>query len=238
MRLAALFRSVTNDRYGNEFFREIRKKRKHYLKGYITAKTKQRIRQEVSVQSGTGRGMKLPALDDRQGKAANRSKAGRQNGSCGGQERPSRYEHVILSEWGARGGRAVLAKYGPEYFKELRKHRKNYPRYSEPPVIRPNLRLLAGRRNGHRGGMRRAEFYSPEHLREWGRLGGITTRMRHGNEFFRKIRKLRKFYLKGYVTRKTKQKMHQMMVDMYRAESNPFARWAMQLYLQSKNRET
>jgi hypothetical protein len=86
--------------------------------------------------------------------------------------------------------------------------------------------------------MRRAEFYSPEHLREWGRLGGIATRTRHGNEFFREIRKLRKFYIRGYVTRKTKQKMHQMMVDMSNAESNPFSRWAMQLYLQSKNRET
>lgn len=83
----------------------------------------------------------------------------------------------------------------------------------------------------------RAEFYSPEHLREWARLGGIATRTRHGNEFFREIRKLRMYYLKGYVTRKTRQKMHQMIVDMYKAESNPFARRAMQLYLQSQNGE-
>jgi hypothetical protein len=27
-----------------------------------------------------------------------------------------------------------------------------------------------------------------------------------------------------------------MMVDMYKAEPNPFARWAMQLYLESENR--
>jgi hypothetical protein len=128
----------------------------------------------------------------------------------------------------------VLAKYCPEYFKALRKRRKHYPKYSESPVIRPNLRLIAPRRNGHRGGMRRAKFYSPEHLREWARLGGIATRARHGNGFFREIRKLRKYYLKGYVTRKTKQKMHQMMVDMYKAESNPFARWAMQRYLESE----
>jgi hypothetical protein len=68
-------------------------------------------------------------------------------------------------------------------------------------------------------------------------LGGIATRARHGKEFFREIRKLRMYYLKGYVTRKTKQKMHQMIVDMYKAESNPFARRAMQLYLQSQNGE-
>jgi hypothetical protein len=84
--------------------------------------------------------------------------------------------------------------------------------------------------------MRRAEFYSPEHLREWGRLGGIATRTRYGSEFFRAIRKLRKYYLKGYITRKTKQKMHQMMVDMYKAESNPVARLVMRLYLESENR--
>jgi len=157
----------------------------------------------------------------------------RTNGSYGGEERALRYEQVILSEWSSRGGKAVLAKYGPEYFKELRKRRKSYPKYSESPVIRPNWRLLAARRNGRRGGMRRAEFYSPEHLREWARLGGIATRTRHGNEFFREIRKLRKYYLKGYITRKTKQKMLQMMVDMYKSESNSFARWAMQLYLES-----
>jgi hypothetical protein len=179
--------------------------------------------------------MKPPAFDDRQEKAAERSKAARQNGRCGGQERASRYERVILSEWASWGGKAVLERYGREYFKGLRKRRKNYPKYSESPVIRPNLRKIASQENGRRGGMRRAEFYSPEHLREWARLGGIATRTRHGNEFFREIRKLRKYYLKGYVTQKTKEKMRQMMVEMYRAESNPLARRAMQLYLQSQN---
>jgi hypothetical protein len=91
----------------------------------------------------------------------------RENGSYGGQERASRYGPVILSEWGSRGGKAVLAKYGPDYFKELRKRRKHYPNYSESPVMQPNRRVLAARENGRRGGIRRAEFYSPEHLREW-----------------------------------------------------------------------
>jgi hypothetical protein len=113
-------------------------------------------------------------------KLTNRSKAARTNGSYRGQERALRYEQVILSEWGSRGGKAVLAKYGPEYFKELRRRRKHYPKYSESPVIRPNWRSMAGRQNGHRGGMRRAEFYSREHLREWAQLGGIATRTRHG----------------------------------------------------------
>jgi len=39
---------ATRDRYGKEFFREITKRRKHYMKGYITNKTKQRI----AVQKG------------------------------------------------------------------------------------------------------------------------------------------------------------------------------------------
>jgi hypothetical protein len=57
-------------------------------------------------------------------KSTKRLIAARTNGSYGGQERALRYEQVILSEWGSRGGKAVLAKYGPEYFKELRKRRK------------------------------------------------------------------------------------------------------------------
>ena len=96
--------------------------------------------------------------------------AARQNGSYGGQERASRYDQVILSEWASRGGKAVLAKYGPEYFKELRKRRTHYPKYSESPVLQPNRRVLAAKENGRRGGMRRAEFYSPEHLRGPARL--------------------------------------------------------------------
>jgi hypothetical protein len=71
--------------------------------------------------------------------------AARKNGIYGGQERASRYEHVILSEWASWRGKAVLERYGPEYFKELRKRRKHYPKYSESPVIQTSPRVLAGK---------------------------------------------------------------------------------------------
>jgi len=48
----------------------------------------------------------------------------------------------------------------------------------------------------------------------WGRLCGIATQTRHGSEFYCEIGKLRKFYLKGYITRKTKQKKHEMIADI------------------------
>jgi len=166
-------------------------------------------------------------------KSEKRLIAARKNGSYGGQERAVRYDHVIRAEWASWGGQAVLAKYGREYFKELRKRRTHYFKYSESPVIRPNWRVLAAKRNGSRGGMRRAELYSPESLQDMARLGGISTRNRYGNEFYREIRRLRKYYLKNYVTQKTKQKWRHMVVDLYKAESNPYVRWAMRLYLQS-----
>ena len=98
----------------------------------------------------------------------------------------------------------MLAKYGREYFTELRQRRTTYPKYSLSPVIPPNWRLIAARANGRRGGMRRAECYSVESLQVMARLGGIATRNRYGNEFFRKIRKKRWGYPKGYVTKKTR----------------------------------
>jgi hypothetical protein len=102
-----------------------------------------------------------------------------------------------------KGGEAVLHKYGPDYFVNLRKRRKNYPKYSESPVIRPNWRARIAWENGQKGGLARAARYSYEHFREWGRLGGIETWVRHGNAFYREIRKKRKYYRKGYWTRKT-----------------------------------
>ena len=39
------------------------------------------------------------------------------------------------------------------------------------------------------------------------REGGIATRNRYGNEFFRQIRKKRRYYRKGYITRKTKERL-------------------------------
>jgi hypothetical protein len=161
----------------------------------------------------------LPPRTGQKPKSEKRLIASRQNGSYGGQERAVRYDHVIRSEWASRGGKAVLAKYGREYFKELRKRRTHYFKYSESPLIPPDRRVVAGKRNGSRGGMARAEAYPFEHLRKWGRLGGIATRNRYGNEFYREIRKKRKHHLKHYVTQKTKQKRLQMMVDLYKANS-------------------
>ena len=55
----------------------------------------------------------------------------RENGSYGGQERALRYGKDVLSEWASWGGKAVLEKYGREYFVEIRKKRNIYPKYSE-----------------------------------------------------------------------------------------------------------
>ena len=135
--------------------------------------------------------------------------AARENGSYGGQERAARYEHEILSEWASWGGKAVLAKYGREYFTELRQRRTSYPKYGQSPVVPPNWRLIAARANGRRGGMRRAEYYSAQSLQAMARLGGIATRNRYGNDFFRRIRQKRKHYLHGYVTTKTNERIRE-----------------------------
>ena len=50
-----------------------------------------------------------------------------ENGREGGFERADRHPPEKLSEWAAMGGEAVLAKYGPDYFVELRKRREHYP---------------------------------------------------------------------------------------------------------------
>jgi hypothetical protein len=132
--------------------------------------------------------------------------AARKNGREGGLERASRYGPEVLAEWSSRGGKTVVEKYGREYFTELRKRRKRYPKYSQP-AVQPSPRLLAGSRNGQRGGNARAECHSPKQLREWARLGGIATRERHGLKFFRGIRKLRLHYKKGYLQHKTKKRL-------------------------------
>jgi hypothetical protein len=51
--------------------------------------------------------------------------------SDGGRARADRYSGEVLSEWASRGGQAVLAKYGSDYFVQLRKRRKKYPKYSD-----------------------------------------------------------------------------------------------------------
>lgn len=57
------------------------------------------------------------------------------------------------------------------------------------------------------GRLARAARYSPECFKEWGRIGGIETLVRHGKKFYREIRKKLKYYKKGYLTRKTKMRL-------------------------------
>ena len=54
--------------------------------------------------------------------------------SEGGRARADRYSGEALSEWASRGGQALLAKYGPDYFAKLRKRRKNYPKHGESSI--------------------------------------------------------------------------------------------------------
>ena len=154
-------------------------------------------------------------------KSEKRLIAARTNGSYGGQERAARHDHWVLAEWSSRGGKAVLEKYGREYFTELRKRRTRYPKYSESPVIRPNWRLLAARANGRKGGIRRATYYSPACLQTMAREGGIATRNRYGSEFYRAIRKLRKTYYKGYITKRTKERLRQWAMREAKEEKSP-----------------
>jgi hypothetical protein len=139
--------------------------------------------------------------------SAKRLASARLNGSEGGRERAKRYSDEVLSEWASRGGQAVLYKYGPDYFVQLRKRRTNYPKNSDSPVIPPNWRSRIAWENGQRGGLARAALYSHTHFREWGRLGGIETWCRYGNKFYREIRQKRKYYRKGYLSRKTIMRM-------------------------------
>jgi hypothetical protein len=136
----------------------------------------------------------------------------RENGSNGGYVRAGRYSSEKLSEWAAKGGEDVLSKHGPDYFVELRKLRKNYPKQSKPYVVfQDSPRVVSARYNGQRGGFARAQRHGPERRKEWARLGDIATRTRHGNEFYRDIRKLRKRY--GLLTRKTRERLQQILID-------------------------
>jgi len=103
----------------------------------------------------------------------------------GGFARASKYEPVILSEWAAMGGNAVLEKYGREYFVELRKRRKNYSKPTKPAVFQPNLRLMkkmrqrAAQENGRKGGIDVRSCFCqnvarPWHVRAELRLGIVT----------------------------------------------------------------
>jgi hypothetical protein len=156
--------------------------------------------------------------------SSRRTIAARENGSEGGRKRASVYSGDVLSEWASHGGKAVLAKYGADYFAELRKRRKNYPKQNESPVVQPNWRKIQAWEKGQKGGLARAARYSPECFREWGRIGGIETRTRYGKKFYGEIRKKRKYYKKGYLTRKTKvrlRKKYERLAGKASKENSP-----------------
>jgi hypothetical protein len=143
-----------------------------------------------------------------------RRDAARENGRLGGFRRAEYYDTEILSEWAANGGRAVLAKYGRDHFVELRKRRKNRRTdeitREERDAYEASMlatRLMSARRNGQKGGLARRALYGAQQRSEWARQGGIATRARYGKEYYREIRKKRKKYLKGYLTRKTKERL-------------------------------
>jgi hypothetical protein len=133
------------------------------------------------------------------------------DGSIGGLKRAEYYGPDVLSEWAAKGGKAVLAKYGREYFVELRKRRMTcfdeIERRKAFESAQTESRSMAVRRNAQRGGLARRALSSAEQRSNWARKGGIATRARYGNAFYREIRKLRKRYRTGYLTRKTKERI-------------------------------
>src|SRR5215469_14201409 len=110
-------------------------------------------------------------MNMKQKTSAKRLVSARENGSGGGGERAARYPGEVLSEWSSHGGQAVLHKYGPEYFVQLRKRRTNYPKRNESPVITPNWRSITAWENGQKGGLARAARYNHTWFREWARLG-------------------------------------------------------------------
>jgi hypothetical protein len=92
--------------------------------------------------------------------------------------------------------------------------------YWQSPLTRRAHKSLTNAEYRRQGGDIRASLYSPEHFREWGRLGGKATRERHGNEFFREIWKMRKYYPKGYMTRKTKVRIRENAVRQAKTAPN------------------
>jgi hypothetical protein len=152
-----------------------------------------------------------------------RSISARDNASLGGEERARRFadQPELLKEWSSWGGKAVLEKYGREYFVKIRKLRQDYPSKCEDfPEADRIRRSIAAKVNGRKGGLVRAELYGDEHRREWGRLGGLATKSLYGSDFFRLIRKRRFTYRKGYITKKTKLRLRAEALKNAKAEEN------------------
>src|SRR5204863_7383376 len=99
--------------------------------------------------------------------------AAQENGSQGGFKRAEYYGPEVLSEWAAAGGKAVLAKYGREYFVELRKRRmtcsNDIERREAFENAQAEARTLARKRNAQKGGLKRGKLYSPAQRSNWAR---------------------------------------------------------------------
>lgn len=123
------------------------------------------------------------------------------------------------------GGIAVLNKYGPDYFREIRDRRTNYPKQDAQDLPRKVIspRIISARQNGKLGGLARAKLHRPEELTTWARAGGHATRERYGKDYYREIRKLRTEYRKGYVNRKTKEKQRAMYNRLANSGSDPIS---------------
>src|ERR1700740_869108 len=94
------------------------------------------------------------------------------------------------------------------------------------------MKLISAREKGRKGGFRRAELYGEKCRQAMAREGGIATRNRYGNDFFREIRKRRSHYLKVHITRKTKERIRQ---EALRNEKT--AHWAIKAMWLSVARE-
>jgi hypothetical protein len=68
------------------------------------------------------------------------------------------------------------------------------------------------------------------------RQGGIATRNRYGNDFFREIGKKRRYYLKGYITRKTKERLREMLTDLGGTKPDPATAMVLRMLAEIQDR--
>lgn len=61
-----------------------------------------------------------------------RAIASRRNGALGGKARAAKYSKKQIQEWGAKGGLATSALYGPDLVRHRFKNRKTVGRYRKP----------------------------------------------------------------------------------------------------------
>jgi len=135
--------------------------------------------------------------------------AARENGRQGGLARARNFDEDILSLMASTGGKAVLEKYGREYFVQLRKRRMHYHKRNEPGPLVMSPTAVASQQNGKLGGIARARLHTPEERQVWARRGGVAARERYGVEFYSRIRKLRTRYPVGHLTQRTKEHLAQ-----------------------------